>query len=149
MARGINKVILIGNLGKNPELRNMASGGAVVNITLATSESWKDKSSGESRERTEWHNVVFFNKLAEIVAWYLEKGSRVYVEGSLRTRKWQDKDGQDRYSTEVVANDMQMLSGNSREENPRERNMSVTHARTEHVEDYEGDSWDLDDDIPI
>lgn len=109
MARGINKVILIGNLGKDPEVRYMPSGGAVVNITLATSDSWKDKASGESKERTEWHNVVFFNKLAEIVGQYLKKGSRTYVEGSLRTRKWQDKDGQDRYTTEIVATDMQML----------------------------------------
>lgn len=109
MARGVNKVILIGNLGRDPELRYMPSGGAVVNVTLATSDSWKDKSSGESRERTEWHTVVFFNKLAEIVAKYPKKGSRIYVEGSLRTRKWQDKEGQDRYTTEVVATDMQML----------------------------------------
>lgn len=121
MARGINKVILIGNLGRDPELRYMPSGGAVVNVTLATSENWKDKSSGEAKERTEWHNVVFFNKLAEIVAQYLKKGSRVYVEGSLRTRKWQDKDGQDRYTTEVVANDMQMLDtrGASTDGSPR------------------------------
>jgi len=109
MARGVNKVILIGNLGKDPEVRYMPSGGAVVNITLATSDTWKDKTSGEAKERTEWHNVVFFNKLAEIVGQYLKKGSRMYVEGSLRTRKWQDKDGQDRYSTEIVAADMQML----------------------------------------
>jgi len=109
MARGINKVILIGNLGKDPEVRYMPSGGAVVNITMATSDSWKDKTTGEARDRTEWHNVVFFNKLAEIVGQYLKKGSKVYVEGSLRTRKWQDKEGQDRYTTEIVANDMQML----------------------------------------
>lgn len=113
MARGINKVILIGNLGKDPELRQMPSGGAVVNLSLATSDTWKDKASGEARERTEWHNVVFFNKLAEIVAQYLKKGSRVYVEGALRTRKWQDKDGQDRYTTEIVASDMQMLDSRS------------------------------------
>lgn len=113
MARGINKVILIGNLGKDPEVRYMPSGGAVVNVTVATSDSWKDKQTGESKERTEWHNVVFFNKLAEIVGQYLKKGSRVYVEGSLRTRKWQDKDGQDRYTTEIVGNDMQMLDSRS------------------------------------
>lgn len=109
MARGINKVILIGNLGKDPETRYMPSGGAVTNITLATSESWKDKSSGEQQERTEWHRVVFFNRLAEIVAEYLKKGSKVYVEGSLRTRKWQGQDGQDRYTTEIIASEMQML----------------------------------------
>jgi len=109
MARGINKVILIGNLGKDPETRYMPSGGAVTNITLATSESWKDKNSGEQQERTEWHRVVFFNRLAEIVAEYVKKGSKVYVEGSLRTRKWQGQDGQDRYTTEIVASEMQML----------------------------------------
>lgn len=109
MARGVNKVILIGNLGKDPEVRYMPSGGAVTNVTLATSESWKDKQSGEQQERTEWHNVVFFNRLAEIAGEYLKKGSKVYVEGSLRTRKWQDKEGRDRYTTEIVAGEMQML----------------------------------------
>ncbi|MDX1803037.1 MAG: single-stranded DNA-binding protein [Alcanivorax sp.] len=109
MARGVNKVILIGNLGADPETRFMPSGGAVTNIRLATSESWKDRQSGQMQERTEWHRVVFFNKLAEIAGEYLKKGSKVYVEGSLRTRKWQGQDGQDRYSTEIVANEMQML----------------------------------------
>ena len=110
MARGINKVILIGNLGQDPETRYMPSGGAVTNITLATSEIWSDKQTGEPQERTEWHRVVFFNRLAEIVGEYLRKGSKVYIEGSLRTRKWQDKNtGADRYATEIVANEMQML----------------------------------------
>ena len=110
MARGVNKVILIGNLGKDPEVRYMPSGSAVTNVTLATSESWKDKQTGDKQERTEWHNVVFFNRLAEIAGEYLKKGSKVYVEGSLRTRKWQDKNtGQDRYTTEIVGNEMQML----------------------------------------
>jgi single-strand DNA-binding protein len=109
MARGINKVILIGNLGKDPETRYMPSGGAVTNVTLATSESWKDKNTGEQQERTEWHRVVFFNRLGEIAGEYLRKGSKVYIEGSLRTRKWQGQDGQDRYTTEIVANEMQML----------------------------------------
>jgi len=109
MARGVNKVILIGNLGKDPEVRYMPSGSAVTNVTIATSESWKDKQSGEKQERTEWHNVVFFNRLAEIAGEYLKKGSKVFVEGSLRTRKWQDKSGQDRYTTEIVAGEMQML----------------------------------------
>ncbi|MES9815688.1 MAG: single-stranded DNA-binding protein [Candidatus Thiodiazotropha sp.] len=109
MARGINKVILIGNLGKDPETRYMPSGGAVTNVTLATSESWKDKNTGEQQERTEWHRVVFFNRLGEIAGEYLKKGSKVYVEGSLRTRKWQGQDGQDRYTTEIVASEMQML----------------------------------------
>jgi len=109
MARGINKVILIGNLGRDPEVRYMPSGGAVANVALATSSSWRDKQTGEQNERTEWHNVVFFNRLAEIAGEYLKKGSKVYVEGSLRTRKWQDKNGNDRYTTEIVANEMQML----------------------------------------
>lgn len=109
MARGVNKVILVGNLGNDPETRYMPSGGAVTNITVATSESWKDKNSGQAQERTEWHRVVFFNKLAEIAGEYLRKGSKVYVEGSLRTRKWQDQSGQDRYTTEIVASEMQML----------------------------------------
>jgi len=108
-SRGVNKVILIGNLGKDPETRYMPSGGAVTNATVATSESWKDKNSGEMQERTEWHRVVFFNKLGEIAGEYLRKGSKVYIEGSLRTRKWQDNSGQDRYTTEIVADQMQML----------------------------------------
>lgn len=108
MARGINKVILIGNLGKDPESKTFANGGSVTNITLATSESWKDR-DGNQQERTEWHNVVFHNKLGEVVAQYLRKGSKAYIEGSLRTRKWQDKDGRDRYTTEIHANEMQML----------------------------------------
>lgn len=109
MARGINKVILIGNLGQDPETRYMPSGGAVTNVTLATSETWKDKTTGQPQERTEWHRVVFFNRLGEIAGEYLKKGSKVYVEGSLRTRKWQGQDGQDRYTTEIVASEMQML----------------------------------------
>jgi len=109
MARGVNKVILVGNCGKDPETRYMPSGGAVTNISIATSESWTDKQSGQKQERTEWHNVVFFNRLAEIAGEYLRKGSQIYVEGSLRTRKWQDKSGNDRYTTEIVANEMQML----------------------------------------
>lgn len=109
MARGINKVILIGNLGNDPEVRYTAGGSAVANVSLATTESWKDKESGEQQEKTEWHRVVFFGRLAEIVAEYLKKGSQVYVEGRLQTRKWQDKEGNDKYSTEIVANEMQML----------------------------------------
>jgi single-strand DNA-binding protein len=107
--RGINKVILVGNLGNEPEHRVLPSGGGVTNISIATSESWKDKNTGQMQERTEWHRVVFFNRLAEIAAEYLRKGSKIYVEGSLRTRKWQDQSGQDRYTTEIVANEMQML----------------------------------------
>jgi len=111
MARGVNKVILIGNLGRDPETRAMPSGASVCNINIATSESWKDRQSGEQQERTEWHRVVMFNRLAEIAAEYLHKGSQVYIEGSLRTRKWQDKQGVERYTTEIVANEMQMLGG--------------------------------------
>jgi len=111
MARGINKVILVGHLGKDPEVRYMASGGAVCNVTVATSEAWKDKQTGEQKERTEWHNVVFYNRLAEIAGEYLRKGSQVYVEGRLQTRKWQDKSGNDRYTTEIIASEMQMLGG--------------------------------------
>lgn len=109
MARGINKVILIGNLGQDPEVKYMPSGGAVCNITVATTESWTDKDSGEKQERTEWHRVVMFRRLAEVAGEYLRKGSKVYIEGRLQTRKWQGQDGQDRYTTEVIANDMQML----------------------------------------
>ncbi len=111
MARGINKVILVGNLGNDPDVRATASGARIANISLATTESWTDKTSGQKQERTEWHRIVFFNRMAEIVEQYLTKGSQVYVEGKLQTRKWQDKDGQDRYTTEIVANDMQMLGG--------------------------------------
>ena len=111
MARGINKVILIGNLGAKPEVRYTPGGGAVANLRLATSESWKDKNTGEFQERTEWHRVVLFGKLAETAEKFLDKGSKIYVEGRLQTRKWQDKDGRDTYSTEIVANDMQMLDG--------------------------------------
>jgi single-strand DNA-binding protein len=109
MARGINKVILIGNLGADPETRAMPSGMTVANIRVATSESWKDKQSGENKERTEWHNVALFGRLGEIAGEYLKKGSKVYIEGSLRTRKWQDKQGNDRYTTEIIGNEMQML----------------------------------------
>ncbi len=109
MARGVNKVILIGNVGQDPETRYMPSGKAVTNLRIATSESWKDKQTGEQREQTEWHTVVMYDRLAEIAAEYLKKGSQVYIEGKLRTRKWQDKEGRDRYTTEINANEMQML----------------------------------------
>jgi single-strand DNA-binding protein len=109
MARGVNKVILVGNCGQDPDTKFMPSGGAVTNISVATSETWKDKQTGQPQERTEWHRVVFFNRLGEIAGEYLRKGSKVYIEGSLRTRKWQDQSGQDRYTTEIVASEMQML----------------------------------------
>ena len=109
MARGINKVIIVGNLGNDPEVRYANNGSAIANISIATSDSWKDKNTGEQQERTEWHRVVMFNRLGEIAGEYLRKGSKVYIEGRLQTRKWQDNSGQDRYTTEIVANEMQML----------------------------------------
>tara|TARA_B110000238_G_scaffold192500_1_gene227908 strand:+ start:354 stop:869 length:516 start_codon:yes stop_codon:yes gene_type:complete len=109
MARGVNKVIIVGNCGQDPETRFMPSGGAVTNLSIATSESWKDKNTGDQQERTEWHRVTFYNRLAEIAGEYVKKGSKLYVEGSLRTRKWQAQDGQDRYTTEIIASEMQML----------------------------------------
>lgn len=111
MARGVNKVILIGNCGNDPETRYMPNGGAVTNVSIATSESWKDKQTGQMQERTEWHRCTFYQRLAEIAGEYLKKGSKVYVEGSLRTRKWQGQDGQDRYTTEIIVSEMQMLDG--------------------------------------
>ena len=111
MARGINKVIIVGNVGGDPETRYMPSGSAVTNLTIATNETWKDKQTGEKKERTEWHRVAMFNRLAEVAAEYLRKGSQVYIEGKIRTRKWKDKEGQDRYTTEIVADEMQMLGG--------------------------------------
>ena len=148
MARGVNKVILIGNLGKDPESRSLPSGGAVCNVTVATTDGWKDKQTGEKKEHTEWHNVVFFDRLAEIAGQYLKKGSKVYIEGSLRTRKWQDKEGKDRYTTEVRANDMQMLdskgagggAGSYERSEPRAERASAAPAVAEK---------DLDDDIPF
>ncbi len=109
MARGINKVILVGNLGADPEVRYMPSGGAVANLSVATSDTWKDKQSGQPQERTEWHRVILFNRLGEIAGEYLKKGAKVYIEGRLQTRKWQDKNGVDRYTTEIIGNDLQML----------------------------------------
>ncbi len=108
-SRGVNKVILVGNLGKDPEVKYMPNGNAVANITVATSETWKDKQTGEQKENTEWHRVTFYRRLAEIAGEYLKKGSKVYIEGRLQTRKWQGQDGQDRYTTEIIANEMQML----------------------------------------
>ena len=111
MARGINKAIIVGTLGQDPEIKYTASGSAVVNVSVATNESWKDKQTGEAQERTEWHRIVMFNKLAEIASQYLKKGSQAYFEGRIQTRKWQDQTGNDRYTTEIVASDMQMLGG--------------------------------------
>ncbi|HEY7841220.1 MAG TPA: single-stranded DNA-binding protein [Gammaproteobacteria bacterium] len=154
MARGINKVILIGNLGDDPEVRYTQGGSAVANVRLATTESWKDKESGEKQERTEWHRVVFFGRLAEIVAEYLKKGSQVYVEGSIRTNKWQDKEGKDRYTTEIIANEMQMLGGrgggsrggSGSESGGRGQGSGETRVREEKSKK---DDEFVDDDIPF
>ena len=155
MARGVNKVILVGNLGKDPETRYMPSGSAVTNLTLATSESWKDKQTGDQQERTEWHKIAMFGRLAEIAAEYLRKGSQVYIEGKLRTRKWQDKEGKDRYTTEIVADEMQMLgskgggagagagAGASAPASARERPAAVNDSVDS------GPPGDFDDDIPF
>lgn len=155
MAKGINKVILIGNLGADPEIRHMPNGAAVANINLATSESWKDKNTGELQERTEWHRVVLFQRLAEIVAEYLKKGSKVYIEGRLQTRKWQDKTtGQDRYTTEIIANEMQMLDsrgGSAGSDAPSfaKQNTSATQSKREANPLPEMASEAFDDDIPF
>jgi len=146
MARGINKVILVGHLGADPETRYMPSGSAVTNLRLATSDSWKDKNTGEQQERTEWHRVAMFNRLAEIAAEYLRKGSQVYIEGSLRTRKWQDKDGNDRWSTEIVANEMQMLGGRAESSAPaRSESGESGHASMRD----NGPPDEFNDDIPF
>ncbi len=149
MARGINKVIVVGNLGQDPDTRYMPSGSAVTNITVATNESWKDKQTGEQKDRTEWHKIAMFGRLAEIAAEYLRKGSQVYIEGKLRTRKWQDKDGNDRYTTEIIADEMQMLGGRGgaggsapmRDDRPPQGAPSSPPPQ--------GSSDDFDDDIPF
>lgn len=151
MARGINKVILIGNLGADPEVRYTPSGSAVANLSVATSESWKDKTTGEKQERTEWHRAVLYSRLAEIAGEYLKKGSKVYIEGSLRTHKWQDKSGVERYTTEIICNDLQMLDGRggmsssdqfSGASHPFESSGSIEHSPAPAGADF-------DDDIPF
>jgi single-strand DNA-binding protein len=154
MARGVNKVILIGNLGADPETRYMPSGSAVTNIRLATTEAWKDKQSGEQQEHTEWHRIAMFGKLAEIAAEYLRKGSQVYIEGRIRTRKWQDKnDGQDRYSTEIVADNMQMLGGrpggSMSAGAPAGAGASSRAAEPARERETAGGGAEFDDDIPF
>lgn len=152
MARGINKVILVGNLGADPETRYMPSGKPVTNIRIATSEGWTDKQSGDKQERTEWHSVVMFEKLAEIAAEYLRKGSQVYIEGSLRTRKWQDKEGKDRYTTEIVAREMQMLGGRGGGgggEGGERRPSSSSSASSSNSAPPAADTGEFDDDIPF
>jgi len=160
MARGINKVILVGNLGADPDTRYMPSGKAVTNIRVATSESWKDKQTGDMQERTEWHSIVMYDKLGEIAAEYLRKGSQVYIEGKIRTRKWQDKEGKDRYTTEVIADQMQMLGGRGggggASSEPREPRGPSRQAPAEDRSTAPGDEaggggggGEFDDDIPF
>lgn len=151
MARGINKVILIGNLGNDPDVRYTQSGAAVANVSIATSEQWKDKNTGEQQDRTEWHRVVFFGRLAEIVSEYLRKGSQVYVEGRLQTRKWQDKEGTDRYTTEIVANEMQMLGGRGGGGGSNQDNYTSSSNSTSAgpAETSPAGNSDFDDDIPF
>ena len=144
MARGINKVIIVGNLGAAPDSSAMPSGNAVTNISVATSESWNDRETGEKQEKTEWHRVVFFNRLAEIAAQYLKKGSQVYVEGKLQTRKWEDKEGNERWTTEVVANQMQML-GDRMSNDMSNDNASSSQSSSDN--DFSTDEFD--DDIPF
>ncbi|HMV52465.1 MAG TPA: single-stranded DNA-binding protein [Rhodocyclaceae bacterium] len=147
----VNKVILVGNLGADPETRYLSSGDAVTNVRLATTESWKDKASGEKKEMTEWHRVVFYRRLAEIAGQYLKKGSSVYIEGRLRTRKWQDKDGQDRYTTEIEATEMQMLGSRQGmgDAPPREYDSAPSAAPTRKPAPSASNIADMDDDIPF
>lgn len=148
MARGVNKAIILGSLGQDPDIRYTAGGAAVANISIATNEQWKDRESGEMQERTEWHRVVFFGRLAEIVGEYLRKGSQVYVEGRIQTRKWQDKEGNDRYTTEIVANEMQMLGNKSGgttasfDQSPQQQPSPATSSAKDSNDDF-------DDDIPF
>lgn len=156
MARGVNKVILVGNLGADPETRYTAGGSAITTIRIATTESWRDKQTGENQERTEWHRVKFFGRLAEIAGEYLRKGRQVYIEGSLRTDKWQDQSGQDRYTTEVIANEMQMLGGRGdAEAGPsapggfRDSQPSGPKRATAGAASQEAEDTFTDDDIPF
>lgn len=157
MARGVNKVILVGNVGGDPDVRYLPNGNAVTNITVATSETWKDKQSGQNQERTEWNRVVFFNRLGEIAGEYLRKGSKVYIEGALRTRKWQAQDGQDRYTTEIVASEMQMLDSRNNQQGSNQQpaqqssqqSTSSTSNGTKPSLSAQGPAPDdFDDDIP-
>ncbi|MCX2780395.1 single-stranded DNA-binding protein [Microbulbifer thermotolerans] len=150
MARGVNKVILVGNLGQDPETKTTQNGNAVAVISVATSETWKDKQTGQQQERTEWHRVVFFNRLAEIAGQYLRKGSKVYIEGSLRTRKWQDQNGQDRYTTEIVASEMQMLDSRGDQQQQFQQQHNQQHSAPAPQQPAPG-GFDnsFDDDIPF
>lgn len=155
-SRGINKVIIVGNLGQDPDVKYMPNGEAVVNVTIATSDTWKDKQTGEQKEKTEWHRVVFFRRLGEIAGEYLKKGSKVYVEGKLQTRKWQAQDGSDRYTTEIVANEMQMLdsrggdnSGFAGTQSRPQAQQSAPQAQAQPQAAPAGMNDNFDDDIPF
>lgn len=154
MARGINKVILVGNLGRDPDVRYTANGAAVANLAIATTDAWRDKQTGQNQERTEWHRVVMFGRLGEIAGEYLRKGQQVYIEGRLQTRKWQGQDGQDRYTTEIVANDMQMLGGRpGGQDNSGDRQPSQAEQQPQDSAQPAGGGSgnfdDFDDDIPF
>ena len=154
MSRGVNKVILIGNLGQDPEVRYMPNGNAVTNITVATSENWKDKNTGENVSKTEWHRVIFFRRLAEIVGEYLKKGSKIYIEGKLQTRKWQDKNGKDNWTTEIIAGEMQMLDGQSKSGVPQSyagqhQSAPQQSAPADDKPAAQPPADDFDDDIPF
>lgn len=149
MSKGVNKVIIVGNVGQEPESKAMPSGSMVVNLSLATSESWKDKQTGQPQERTEWHRVVFFNRLAEIVAQYVNKGSKLYIEGSLRTRSW-DQDGVKRYSTEIVASEMQMLDSKGGDQQaPQQRHQQQQAKQAMQQQPAGGFEDDFDNDLPF
>jgi single-strand DNA-binding protein len=157
MARGVNKVILIGNVGVDPEVRYLPNGNAVATLSIATSEAWKDKVTGEKQERTEWHRVVCFNRLGEIAGEYVRKGSKLYIEGSLKTRKWQDQQGQDKYTTEIIANDIQMLDSKgggtntpNYEDIPQAQFASSNTTRQTQSSPVSQDAFEqLDDDVPF
>ena len=149
MSRGVNKVILVGNVGKDPEIKYTASGAAIANFTLATAESWNDKKTGEKVEKTEWHRLVAFQRLAEIIGEYVVKGSQVYIEGKLQTRKWQDSNGQDRWTTEIVANDMQMLGGKPQAESKPSEGGFRKGSGTPPSDNADMPSDFADDDIPF
>lgn len=148
MARGVNRVIIVGNVGQDPEIKSLPSGAAVANISVATSESWKDKNTGEKQERTEWHRVVFFGKLAEIVGEYVKKGSQIYIEGKLQTRKWQAQDGTDRYTTEINASEMQLLGGRG-DGQQQQQSHAPAQQQTQPQHNAPAGFSGLDDDIPF
>ena len=153
MQKGVNRVIIVGNLGQDPEVKSLPSGGAVTNITLATSESWKDKQTGETKESVEWHRVVLFGKIAEVAGEYLRKGSQIYIEGKLQTRKWQDQSGNDRYTTEIVVPQiggvMQMLGGKGGDGGNRQSGNQRTQSQTQQAQQPQGQQYQQSNDTPM